>query len=112
MYHRDESNQDIQHINEMAEKVHITNRESSNQFAQHRQEMAEDLPMSHRDEDSRIIQYNRNMSESVRMKNRNKNERPIRQVGNYVQLTHNSSAGTKVSNKGRNMGNNKNREEQ
>ena len=112
MYHRDESNQDIQHINEMAERVHITNRESSNQFAQHRQEMAEDLPMSHRDEDSRIIQYNRNMSESVRMKNKNKNERPIRQVINYVQLTHNSSAGTKVSNKGRNMGNNKNREEQ
>ena len=112
MYHRDESNQDIQHINEMAERVHITNRESSNQFAQHRQEMAEDLPMSHRDEDSRIIQYNRNMSESVRMKTKNKNERPIRQVINYVQLTHNSSAGTKVSNKGRNMGNNKNREEQ
>merc|ERR1711888_208985 len=89
--------------------------------------------MSHRDEDSRIVQYNRNMSNKEQKRgetppynralkparllnqansaNENKNERPIRQMGNYVRLTHNSSAGTKVSNRG-NVGNNKNKEEQ
>ena len=58
MYHRDESNKDIQHISEMSEKVHITNRESSN--PQHSQRLAENFSMSHRDEDSHPQHSQRN----------------------------------------------------
>merc|ERR1712237_231572 len=106
MYHRDESNEDIKHISEMSERVQITNRESSN--PQHNQRKEEDFSMSKTPTYNRALKPTRLLNQT-NSGNENEKARPIRQMGNYVRLAYNSSAGTKVRG---NVENNRNWEEQ
>merc|ERR1712208_265096 len=78
---------------EMSERVHITNRESSN--PQHNQRKEEDFSMSKTPTYNRALKPKRLLNQT-NSGNENEKERPIRQMGNYVRLPYNSSAGTKV----------------
>ena len=114
----------------MSEQVHISSPQHSQVHIsnpQHNQRNAENFSMSQQDRDTRFVQYNRNMQNKEKEtppynralkpagfmnqgnpRNENEKERP-RQMGNYVRLAHNSSAGTKVRG---NVENNRDWEEQ